>query len=65
MLTPRQGYPISQEFTLVVFDLRIPGAAERFHRQRRAWAEAGDVEMLDEDHPVLIVQPGSARRLSP
>jgi hypothetical protein len=65
MLTPRQGYPISQEFTLVVFDLRLPGAAERFHRQRRAWAEAGDVEMLDEVHPVLFVKPGSAQRLSP
>jgi hypothetical protein len=64
MLTPRQGYPISQEFTLVVFDLRIPDAAERFQRERWAWAEAGEVEMLDEDHPVLVVHPGSARRIS-
>jgi hypothetical protein len=64
MLTPHRAYRKDAEFTLIVFNLRIPGAAERFHRERRAWAEAGDVEMLDEDHPVLIVQPGSARRLS-
>jgi len=64
MLAPRRAYRKGAEFTLVVFDLRIVGAAERFHRERWAWANAGDVEMLDEDHPVLIVQPGSARRLS-
>ena len=65
MLTPHKAYRRGAEFTLIVFNLRIPGAAERFHRERWAWAEAGDVEMLDEDHPVLIVHPGSARRLSP
>jgi hypothetical protein len=62
MLAPRRAYRRGAVFTLVVFDLRIAGAAERFHRERWAWAEAGDVEMLDEDHPVLIVRPGSARR---
>jgi hypothetical protein len=65
MLTPHKAYRRGAEFTLIVFDLRIPGAVDRFHRERRAWAESGDVEMLDEDHPVLIVQPGSARRLWP
>ena len=64
-MTSNGAYRNSAEFTLVVFDLRIPGATESFQRERRAWAEAGDVEMLDEDHPVLIVQPGSARRLLP
>ena len=64
MLTPRRAYRKGVEFTLIVFDLRIPGAADRFYRERWAWAEASNVEMLDEDHPVLIVQPGSARRLS-
>jgi hypothetical protein len=65
MLAPKRAYRKNAEFTLVVFDLRIAGAAERFHRERGAWAKAGDVEMLDEDHPVLIIQPGSARRLLP
>jgi hypothetical protein len=63
-LTSNGAYSNSAEFTLVVFDLRIPGAAESFQRERWAWAEAGDVEILDEHHPVLVVQPGSARRLS-
>jgi hypothetical protein len=45
---------------LVVFDLRTPGIAERFERERAAWGEASDVEMLDEDHPMLIVRPGAA-----
>jgi hypothetical protein len=64
MLTPHKDYRRGTEFTLIVFDLRILGATERFHRERRAWAEAGDVEMLDENHPVLTVHPGSARRVS-
>jgi hypothetical protein len=65
ILTSRRAYRKRTQLTVVLFDLRMPGAAERFHRERLAWAEAGDVEMLDEDHPVLIVQPGCARRLSP
>jgi hypothetical protein len=64
MLTPHKAYRKGAEFTLIVFDLRIPGAAERFRRERWAWTEAGDVEMLDEDHPVLIVRPGTLRRLA-
>jgi hypothetical protein len=64
MLTPHKDYRRGAEFTLIVFDLRFPGAAERFHRERWAWAEAADVEMLDEDHPVLIVRPGTLRRLA-
>jgi hypothetical protein len=65
MLTPHKAYRRGAEFTIIVFDLHIPGASERFHRELWAWAEAGNVEILDEDHPVLIVQPVSARRLSP
>ena len=64
-MTSEKAYRNRAEFTVVLSNLRIAGAAERFHRERWAWAEAGDVEMLDEDHPVLIVQPGYARRLSP
>ena len=64
MLTPHKAYRRKAEFTLISFDLRIPGVAERFHRERWAWAEAGNVEMLDEDHPVLIVRPGTLRRLA-
>ena len=64
-MTSERAYRNRAAFTVVLSNLRIAGAAERFHRERWAWAEAGDVEMLDQDHPVLIVQFGSARRLSP
>ena len=62
MLTPRKAYRNSAEFTLIIFDLRIPGAAERLHSERAAWQECADIEMLDFDHAVLIVRPGAARR---
>jgi hypothetical protein len=39
-----------------------PGGKERYNRVRAAWGEDADVEMLDLDHPVLIVRPGGARR---
>jgi hypothetical protein len=64
IVTSKRAYRDSGNFTWVIFDLRIAGAAERFYRERGAWAEAGDVEMLDEDHPVLVVKPGAARRLA-
>ena len=46
---------------LVVFDLRIPGVGERFEREHGAWGKASDIEMLDDDHPVLIVRPGKLK----
>lgn len=48
---------------VIIFDLRVPGAPERFHRERAAWPGSADVEVLDENHAALIVRPGSARRL--
>jgi len=55
----------SQEevYELQVFDLRIPGEAERFERERDAWGEDAKVEILDCHHRVLLVLPGGARRL--
>ena len=50
---------------LTLFDLRIPGVVERLHRERAAWQERSDIEALDQNHFVLIVQPGGARRLAP
>ena len=44
--------------TVVVFDLRDPEAAGRFHRERDAWRKQSGVEMLDENHAVLIIRPG-------
>ena len=60
---PREElYLNTSEGIAVVYDVRLPGVAERFHHDRLAWGEAADVEMLDLDHPVLIVRPGGARR---
>jgi hypothetical protein len=63
MLAPKRAYRNSGESTLVIFDLRIPGSAERLHRERAAWREHADIEMLNLDHAVLIVWPGATGRL--
>jgi len=47
-----------------LFDLRIPGVAERLHRERAAWQEQSEIEVLDKDHFILIVYPGGAERLA-
>lgn len=60
----RPFYPHSEECTLIVFDVRLPGAAEALHGQRAAWQEDSDLEALDKDHFVLVVRPGGARRLA-
>lgn len=60
---PHRNIPDSEESTVAVFDVRIPGVVARLHGERAAWAEYGDIEALDKDHFVLIVRPGGARRL--
>ncbi len=60
MIAPNQYYHEGKTETLVVFDVRIPGAAERFHQERWAWAECLDVEALDKDHFALVIRPGGA-----
>jgi len=57
-------YRNTPECILVLFDVRIPGVGERLHRERATWTERGDIEALDQDHFVLIIRPGGARRLS-
>ena len=64
MIRPNPFYTSSEAYELVIFDLRIPGIAERLHRERAAWQERGDLEALDEDHFVLIVSPGATRGLA-
>ena len=63
-MTPKRDYRNSEEFTLVIFNLRILGSAARLHSERAAWLEHADIEMLDLDHAVLIVRPGAAGRLA-
>lgn len=55
-----QCYTEPPECALVVFDIRLPGGAESFHRQRAAWQAQSDIEALDENHYVLLIFPGGA-----
>jgi hypothetical protein len=55
-------YPNSRPYELIIFDTRIPGASRSYSRLRALWGEDAEVEMLDLDHPVLVVRPGGARR---
>ncbi len=60
MIAPRILYPNAPEYIVVLFDVRIPGVAERLHSERAAHREFGDIEALDRDHYALIVRPGGA-----
>ena len=50
------------EFEVVIFDVRIPGIADRFHKARAIYQEKADVESLDENHYVLLVQSAQVWR---
>jgi hypothetical protein len=52
------GLYMGRDSVLIAFDLRDPDGVSRFHDERVAWRERADVEMLDEDHAVLIVWAG-------
>lgn len=56
-----QSYRNRIEGTLAIYDVRIPGAAERLHSERAAWGPFGDIEALDQHHYILVVSPGGAR----
>lgn len=60
---PNKAYHEGKTETFVIFDVRIPGAADRLHSERAAWGEYGDIEVLDKNHFALIVRPGGAQRL--
>lgn len=63
-MTRTPTLPPDVEKAVTVFDVRIPGTAERLHRERAAWAEHADIEAVDHNHYVLIVRPGGSRRLA-
>ena len=63
-MAPLKDYRTSREYTLVIFDLRVPGSVERLQRERAAWQGYADIEVSDLDHAVLVVQPGGAQRPS-
>ena len=60
MARANQLYPNRSECMVVLFDLRLPGIAERLRREQAAWQEQSDMEALDENHFALTVRPGGA-----
>jgi hypothetical protein len=63
-LTPREVYPKDRAYLLVIYDLRIPGAAGRLRRELVAWRGYAQVEPLDSDHVALILCPGLAGEIT-
>lgn len=61
---PQTVYPSSGRYELAIFDLRLPGIAERLHRERAAWQGQSEIEVIDQDHTVLVIRPGGAQRLA-
>lgn len=57
-LRPGEG----STYELVVFDIRIPGAAKRLVSEGAAWRGQAHVELLDPYHAVLVVRAGGAAR---
>jgi hypothetical protein len=53
-------YPERETEVRILFDLRIPGSAERIHRERGLWQERSDIEALDIDHFILVIRPDAA-----
>ena len=59
---PNQAYHEGSRTEIcVLFDLRIPGAAEHLHRERAAWQEKSEIEAIDKNHFVFVVRPGGGR----
>jgi hypothetical protein len=63
MITPKKVDPKPTESIVILYDVRLPGAADRLHEGRAAWRECGDVEALDQNHYVLIIRSGEAREM--
>lgn len=65
MYAPQEeSYPNEQQSMWVLFDLRISGVARRLHRERAAWQERSEIEVLDKDHFILVMYPGGAEGLA-
>ena len=57
---PNRAYHEGKSETLLIFDVRIPGAAARLHTERATWPECSDIDALDQHRYILVVRPGGA-----
>ena len=63
-MTPREVYPKSGTYILVIYDLRVPGTAVRLLREIEAWRGHAEVEAVDDDHFALLIRPGLAGKIA-
>jgi hypothetical protein len=61
---PEKVYLSSRRYELTIYDLRLSGTEERLHRERAAWQQHAETEVIDKDHVILIVHTGGARGLT-
>jgi hypothetical protein len=45
-------------YTLVIYDLRVPGAAERLDRDYKAWGLRSELHTFGETHVILEIKAG-------
>ena len=65
MIAPHdESYRNIEGYTLIVFNLRVPGTFHRLRSERAAWGESARMEFLGEGCVALVVKPGGARRLA-
>lgn len=58
-----RSYSTEEHSTLVLYDLRIPGALKQARDDREAWGKQyTDVYRMGLDHVLLVFRPGGARR---
>ena len=63
-MTPREVYPKSGTYILVIYNLRVPGTAVRLLREIEAWRGHANVEGVDDDHFALLIRPGLAGKIA-
>ena len=63
-MTPREVYPKSGTYILVIYDLRVPGTAVRLLSEIEAWGGHANVKGVDDDHFALLIRPGLAGRIA-
>jgi hypothetical protein len=55
LIAPRRSIQDSGPNAFVIFDVRIPAAAELLHEKHAEHQESSEIEALDENHYALIV----------
>jgi hypothetical protein len=64
MLEPIPIAPKGEEYLIILFDLRRPGAEERLRRELASWGGFASAERLARDHIALVVRPGGVLGIS-